>query len=313
MISIVVPVYNAEKKIRRCIDSILSQVYENWELILIDDGSSDNSGDVCDYYAQKDARIEVLHQENQGPSIARNKGLAIARGEYVCFIDADDYVLPSYLSDFNLDSGVDMALQGLTLSYAKSNSEIKMQPLSTFVSNREPFLANMNNCYNLLLGPVCKAYKAILVRKYGIKFPIDIKYGEDRVFVLQYLSCCGGRFYVNAVSNYVYTHDDENSLTAQRKSSQELYDSTLKQYEGLLNLKESYTTLPEGFSNFYRYILAIDLYQSIYNCFIESKCKVWKLLKFIRKIDSSLLGFVNGEKNLPKTFRILSFIVAFIK
>ena len=94
-ISIIVPVYQVEKYIRQCIDSILAQTFTDFELILVDDGSKDNSGKICDEYAEKDKRIRVIHKENDGLSDARNKGLDNASGNYFMFVDGDDYIAPN--------------------------------------------------------------------------------------------------------------------------------------------------------------------------------------------------------------------------
>lgn len=98
-VSIIVPVYNVEKYVERCIESIIKQSYKNLEIILIDDGSKDNSGKICDEYAQKDNRIKVIHKKNGGLSDARNTGLNIADGEYICFIDSDDYIHKDLVKD----------------------------------------------------------------------------------------------------------------------------------------------------------------------------------------------------------------------
>lgn len=92
MVSIIVPVYNTEKYLSRCIESILQQQYSDLELILIDDGTKDNAGKICDEYAQKDCRIKVLHKDNQGLAMARKSGLELAKGEYVLFVDSDDWI-----------------------------------------------------------------------------------------------------------------------------------------------------------------------------------------------------------------------------
>ncbi len=99
-ISVIVPAYNAEKTLHRCVDSILAQTFEDFELILVDDGSKDSSGRICDEYAAKDSRIRVVHKSNGGVSSARNAGLDIASGEYVAFIDSDDYIDNDYLLSF---------------------------------------------------------------------------------------------------------------------------------------------------------------------------------------------------------------------
>ncbi len=117
MISVLVPVFNVEKYLRRCIESILSQTYKDIELILVDDGSQDCSGIICDEYAKKDSRIKVIHQENGGPSIARNSGLDIAQGEYIGFVDSDDYIhkdMYQTLYDTLTKNDVDLAICNYT-------------------------------------------------------------------------------------------------------------------------------------------------------------------------------------------------------
>ena len=97
MISVIVPVYGVEKYLERCVGSILSQTFQDFELILIDDGSPDRCGEMCDRYAGQDARIRVVHQENRGLSGARNTGLGLAAGEYITYIDSDNRIEPKYL------------------------------------------------------------------------------------------------------------------------------------------------------------------------------------------------------------------------
>ncbi len=99
LISVVVPIYNVAEYLNECIDSILDQDYKTTEILLIDDGSTDHSGKICNEYARKHRNIRVIHQENAGLSAARNKGLSVAKGYYICFIDSDDYILPGYLSE----------------------------------------------------------------------------------------------------------------------------------------------------------------------------------------------------------------------
>ena len=97
LITVVVPVYKVEKYIDRCVTSIINQSYKNLEIILVDDGSPDNCGKICDDYARKDERIKVIHKENGGLSDARNAGINIAKGKYITFIDSDDYIKYDYV------------------------------------------------------------------------------------------------------------------------------------------------------------------------------------------------------------------------
>ena len=97
MVSVIIPIYNVENFVEKCIESILFQTIQNLEIILVDDGSSDGSGDICDVYAKKDARIKVIHKKNGGVSSARNMGISNATGEYICFVDGDDFVADDYI------------------------------------------------------------------------------------------------------------------------------------------------------------------------------------------------------------------------
>ena len=109
-ISVIIPVYNAEKYLYRCIDSVLAQTYQDFELLLIDDGSKDSSGAICDEYAAKDARVRVFHKENGGVSSARNVGLDHARGEWITFVDADDWISMDWLKEMMTHSDSDLVI-----------------------------------------------------------------------------------------------------------------------------------------------------------------------------------------------------------
>lgn len=112
-VSVIVPVYNVEKYLHRCIDSILTQTFTDFEVLLINDGSKDRSGEICDEYAKKDSRVKVFHKENGGVSSARNVGLDNARGDLICFCDSDDFVTKDWLALFvkNID-GYDAVITG---------------------------------------------------------------------------------------------------------------------------------------------------------------------------------------------------------
>ena len=114
LISVIVPVYNSEQTLHRCIDSILGQTYRNFELLLINDGSKDRSGEICDEFARQDSRVKVFHKENGGVSSARNVGLDNARGDWVTFVDSDDWVGDTYLDNYSIkdNNSIDLICQG---------------------------------------------------------------------------------------------------------------------------------------------------------------------------------------------------------
>lgn len=143
-ISVIVPVYKVEPYLRRCVDSILAQTYTDFELILVDDGSPDNCGAICDEYAAKDRRIRVLHQENGGLSAARNAGLDVAEGEYIALVDSDDIVFDNYLEKLLgslLAEQADVSICGM-VSFADGTEPVpdRTQQLTVAMTGREACL-----------------------------------------------------------------------------------------------------------------------------------------------------------------------------
>ena len=191
MISIIVPVYNVEKYLSRCLDSILAQTYTDYELILVDDGSTDTSGALVDEYALKDSRIRAFHGENKGLSGARNRGLDNAKGEYICFVDSDDWIEPTYLKelyDLIEDRQADLAICG----YKKNNGDICIiQPDEENVTE-ETGVDAIDNLY----GAGCLQYIVAWNKLYkkelfdGVRFPMGMIH-EDEVICTQILVRAG--------------------------------------------------------------------------------------------------------------------------
>lgn len=122
-VSVIIPVYNAEKYLRKCLDSVLAQSFADFEVLLINDGSTDGSGKICDDYAQKDARVKVFHKENGGVSSARNLGLDNATGDWIVFVDSDDYVEKNYFEVIN--NNLSQEIDVLVFSYWKIVDELR--------------------------------------------------------------------------------------------------------------------------------------------------------------------------------------------
>ena len=185
-ISVVVPVYNAEKTLRQCVDSILGQNFRDFELLLIDDGSKDSSPEICDEYSQKDNRVKVFHKPNGGVSSARNLGISKARGEWMAYIDADDYVTNGYL-DGVVERDEDVIIKGYHkfdhsgIVTGKEAEDLRKAPdFSSFLGQ---FITD-----SLLRCPWTKFYKRSLVG--DLRFLTDMKIGEDAWFVFNYLAKC---------------------------------------------------------------------------------------------------------------------------
>lgn len=191
-ISIIIPIYNVEEYLERCLDSILQQSFTDYEVVLIDDGSSDDSGSICDNYAQKDSRFIVIHQKNAGVAVARNKGLETATGLYVMYCDPDDYyikdTLASCVSYIGKDSMYyDVYCTGFKSLYDDGHEEYKSIP-KYGVYNRTQGLATMDSLY--MGGFVCnKIYKRDLIEKNHVRFNKNFKSHEDKLFFIDFISC----------------------------------------------------------------------------------------------------------------------------
>lgn len=198
-ISVIVPVYNVEQYLPRCIDSILTQTFTDFELLLIDDGSKDNSGKICDEYAARDGRVMVIHKENGGVSSARNIGLDRAKGQWVCFCDSDDWVDEDFLGTFyNMQNDGDMLSQGFhAYGWHYTGDCDVFQPTDVYTGEvLFPFVLDMYATGQL--GYLwCKSFRRDIILSCRIRFDETIHLMEDLVFVLQY---CGNIASINNTS-----------------------------------------------------------------------------------------------------------------
>lgn len=250
LISVIVPVYKVERYLPRCIESILGQTYTNFELILVDDGTPDRSGIICDRYAEKDSRIRVIHKENGGVSTARNAGIDVAKGEWITFVDSDDWIDSSYLdvlymplthNQFDMTSGL--------LEYRNvKRFSLKCNDCSINVAD----IDSMDK-FNLVdrmefIVPCLKLFSKKLIEQYKLRFIEGIAMGEDAIFVKNYLKYCKKIYSVGKVI-YFYNKLNESSVTHQKRDFEDrkVWDGKhLKAYQEMLDSWNIKTELAES-------------------------------------------------------------------
>ncbi len=240
-ISVIVPVYNAVTVLHRCVASILAQVYADFELLLIDDGSSDGSGDICDAYAAKLDKVKTFHQPNSGVSMARNKGLDEAAGEYICFVDADDWIDPNYLEAFfRYGPPARDCLSIINIEEHTPASVRKIYSLyDRFYTGTVDFSTAMNDIIFRLPAPFAKLFIRDVIESAGLRFYKGIHSGEDVLFILGYLRQTEAISYVSG-SCYHYMRMSSGSLSAKING----FDS---EYYCLERMKDDFGALLERY------------------------------------------------------------------
>ena len=190
-VSVIIPVYRVEKTLRRCVDSVLEQSFSDIEVILVNDGSPDSCGEICDEYSGADARVRVIHKENGGLSSARNAGLELAAGEYVMFLDSDDHLVPEALE--HLLKGTADWIIGTVISVSHTQTVTHQPKRESELFGREQFGEEMpllmkERRMNYIHGNL---YRRELIEKHKLDFEDDkLSYGEDTVFNFSFLPHC---------------------------------------------------------------------------------------------------------------------------
>ena len=217
LISVIVPVYNASKYLNRCIDSILAQTYTNLEVILVDDGSTDESPAICDSYGEKDNRVKVVHKENGGVSSARNAGLKVASGEYVAFVDCDDSIdsnMYELLAGIMEKEKVDLVICD---NYRHENNKITTKSkrpsgmISKEIIKDRPMLISATEIN--ICAPWNKLYKRALI---DFEFDTNVNWGEDQLFNYKYISKIDKMYYLDKQLYHYYVYSTSLSYKAHK-------------------------------------------------------------------------------------------------
>lgn len=230
-VSIIVPVYNASATLCRCIDSILSQTYTDFELLLINDGSKDCSGVICDEYAVKDSRVQVFHKENGGVSSARNVGLDNAKGKWIAFVDSDDWISDCYLENLykHTSTDLDLIVSFPTYIYNDGSSKTpKYKEKRVCEHNFEEIFVEHSMHQNT--SPWCKLFRKQLIEENKIRFCEEMHIGEDLLFLYNFM-LASIRIYISSGTYYMYSYDIATSLTKR-------VNSFKSEYAGYINIKQ---------------------------------------------------------------------------
>lgn len=294
MVSVIIPVYNVEKFLNRCVDSILSQTYKNIEIILVDDGAQDSSPQICDEYAHKDIRVKVIHKNNGGLASARNAGLKVAKGDYILFVDSDDWI-----KDITIEELLNIAVKNQVdfVRFIPVSAGYPDRPDGTPINfGTEDFMED--GVYNkekmirdiyprlfvtpqLTMGPIVAAWRSLYNRKFlvdnNLYFDEEVKYSEDAIFSAKVVYNSNKFYYIKGGYYYNYFYNT-SSITKSFKKDRwnvcKILSSTFKKEFGnksdydfskQLHLEDIYNVLNalgqnthiESFKNRYRYVKEI--------------------------------------------------------
>ena len=299
-LSIIIPVYNAESYLSRCLDSIFEQSFTSYEVILVDDGSTDSSSLICDRYSSTDPRFRTVHKKNGGVGSARNAGMNLAKGEYVMFVDADDALLPDALETLMENvTGEDLVVGGYTTYIAGvPGREVHPSGDCSYGSGSMDrfFQSNVRRGNDLVEVPRAKLFRRKALG--GLCFREDLNYGEDRLFVMNFLSSCSS-LRTCKVAVYAY-HYRPDSLGGDITSDCHLMQMRrfLPSYvDALQRLRDRYPANAKLASIYHREVVG------------KYCCRLLKIFSKRRTslLDKTYLGWVYDIMKQDKSLGIMSF------
>lgn len=295
-VSIIVPVYKAEAYLHRCIDSLLNQTFQDYEILLIDDGSPDCSGEICDEYAEKDNRIRVFHKENGGVSSARNLGINNSRGEWICFVDSDDWLDSNYIINFiNLiiaNNLCEIAIQGFIRVDELNSKEINkvVFPKISFKSNYEliKYIEETPNVHNGYLWHKC--FKKDIIDRYNISFKEGLSFAEDGLFIYEYLKYTKNSYFSSQVGYYHGIRP--NTLTTLKP---------IYSFDVFKDLIESVILL---LTNYDVSVNCKEYYMSFVRKYLLRLTKEWFILNAVHRSESDRILFLNYSRDLVLRYEL---------
>lgn len=309
LISVIVPIYNGEKYIEECLESIINQTYKNLQIILIDDGSKDKSGKICDEYAKKDKRIEVIHKENAGVSAARNTGLDNARGEWITFIDADDSVEKDFCKNLmqNETNDVDCIMCGYSRLINDKKIEIESIGFSNkFEDSRKYLICSLNP----QTGVGFSHMKIIRMSAIGnIRFNDNLKVAEDALFNIQLSENIRKIIFVDE-KLYNYRLNTNSTVKKYDDKYTEKYLKAMEECGRYIRIK--YSNDCEIIQNYYNFVAYHVLLIAVNYCYNPQNLNKRKTLKEICNEAIFSEGIIKSNyENLSLTRKITLFTIKY--
>ena len=297
MVSIIVPVYNGEKYVKSCVDSLVNQTYKDIEIILVNDGSKDKTAEILDELKKKDQRIVVHHQKNLGVSTARNNGIGLAKGEYIMFCDCDDITEPDWCEE--LMKCTELYPDRLPMCWVKMVGPGFENGEWDYVVREDVNGSRLYNLYEkedimklydtgVIDNPVNKVYIADIIRKNKMSFDVNLSMGEDGLFNFRYLSYLGGK--TVTVNKYLYSYIRQNENSLSRKIHMYDINTTESAYWGYLDLYKSIG------------IMSGESAEDLYKCFFQ---------KYIDKLSQCISDSGAGKRLRIKCCKKLLWLPGF--
>ena len=300
-VSIIVPVYNTEEYLPRCIKSILNQTYKNIEVILVNDGSTDQSGQICDLFANKDDRVLVIHKKNTGVSDSRNEGIKLSSGKYLQFVDSDDYIdenMTEILIEAVQHGEADIAICGYKVIDYKTEKSVPRsysQPEMNFDFKR--LLTIFDDLYLKadMNSPCNKMYISSLIKKNRIYFDPKLDLGEDLIFNLEVIKKCDKFSIISACPYNYIQYDNGQNLTGKLRTNmyeiqKRLFEQAVAIYTDRGNYSEQISNLEQEYTR--TILLGLVLYFAVhtslknYQIYKEKALAIQRDEVFERRINS---------------------------
>lgn len=309
LISIIIPIYNASEFLEECLCSIKKQVYSNFEVICVDDGSTDNSAEIALKFTESDKRFRLYRQPNSGVSVARNTGLKHATGDYICFVDADDMVAPDYLSVlYNHSKDGDFTICGYTKDVKQlGNNECKVNRYSSkkYISKIIDESVEHPNLWAMM-------FKAEIVKKFKIEFYPGCVRNEDTEFYMKYLVHEVGNVVCTDYKGYFYRDNPNSAMHVTKRNAftsfgaSERMEKYLADYGIIMNYNKMLYSSIQAYSVVLARERNKDLYDELHSLYDVRKvmCKLLKHPRFIRRVVA-FVYFILGESFYYKVLGVL--------